>query len=342
MYQKLQNVLNTINKSKKIKCFFLGNTAKSEKPSFYVSDVRENSKFIFASAIIFNDKIAKKITRLIDGKVKYILLDTEKKVLSKSKKKIVNIEKTAKKEIKKSEIFTYKGNDLTVDAAETFIKDFYISDIRGVGGKKILIIGTGNIGFKLALKLVEDGANVFLYRRSKKVLKNITQSINFIKPKGTIAKAVKINFKNLNMSKFDIIVGATDGKSVLTKKHINNFNKKTFLLDIGKGILKKDALDLGIKKSIKLFRLDITPAYFGYLENVITTKKLSKIKIQNSRKINGLTLANKGILTSENTVIVDNIIKPKKIFGISDGFGDYKKISEEQEKKIKKKIIKKS
>ena len=144
------------------------------------------------------------------------------------------------------------------------------------------------------------------------------------------------------MSKFDIVVGATDGKSVLTKKHINTFNQNSFLLDIGKGILKKDALDLGTKKSIKLFRLDITPAYFGYLENVITTKKLSKIKKQNSRKINGLTLANKGILTSENTVIVDNIIKPKKIFGISDGFGDYKKISEEQEKKIKQKIIKKS
>ena len=303
MYQKLNNVLHKINKSKKIKCFFLGNTAKAENSSFYVSDLRENSKFIFATAIIFNDKTAKKITKLIDGKVDYILLDTQKKVLSKSRKRVVNIEKTPKREIKKSKIFTYKGNDLTVDAAETFIKDFYIKDIRGVGGKKILIVGTGNIGFKLSLKLVEDGANVFLYRRSKKILKNITQSINFIKPKGTIAKAKKINLVNLDMTKFDIIVGATDGKAVLTKKHINNFNKKSFLLDIGKGILEKDALELGIEKSIKLFRLDITPAYFGYLENVITTKKLSKIKIFNIRKIHGFTLANKGILTKENTII---------------------------------------
>ena len=139
------------------------------------------------------------------------------------------------------------------------------------------------------------------------------------------------------MSKFDIVVGATDGKSVLTKKHINTFNQNSFLLDIGKGILKKDALDLGIKKSIKLFRLDITPAYFGYLENVITTKKLSKIKKQNSRKINGLTLANKGILTSENTVIVDNIIKPKKYLVYLMGLETIKKLVKNKKKKLNKK-----
>ena len=36
--------------------------------------------------------------------------------------------------------------------------------------KKILILGAGNIGFKLGLKMVENGGNVYLYRRSKKIL----------------------------------------------------------------------------------------------------------------------------------------------------------------------------
>ena len=182
MYQKLQNVLNKINKSKKVKCFFLGNTAKAEKPSFYVSDVRENSKFIFATAIIFNDKTAKKITRLIDGKVNYILLDTEKKVLSKSTKRVVNIEKTAKKEIKKSEIFTYKGNDLTIDAIDIFLTHLLKENLRGIGGKKVLIIGAGNIGFKIALQMIERGAKVFLCARNFKKLSLKVDALNLIKP----------------------------------------------------------------------------------------------------------------------------------------------------------------
>ena len=38
---------------------------------------------------------------------------------------------------------------------------------RDLSGKKILIIGVGNIGSKIALRLVETGANISLFRRNK-------------------------------------------------------------------------------------------------------------------------------------------------------------------------------
>ena len=45
----------------------------------------ENQKFIYAGAIIFNDFSAKKIAEIIDGKVDFLLIDTEKKIISKKK-----------------------------------------------------------------------------------------------------------------------------------------------------------------------------------------------------------------------------------------------------------------
>lgn len=326
MYDKLKFTLKVLNKSNKIKCIFLGNTVKKENSSFYISDVRENEKFIYSSIIIYNNFFAKKISSFIDGKVDYVLVDTEKKIISKNKNTLVNIEKSIKETIKKSKIFTYKGNDLTVQAADTFINNFFINDPRGVGGKKILILGCGNIGFKIGLKLLESGGNVYLYRRNKKKLLNLVRAINCIKPKGTIATAKSIfNFDEI-LYDVDILIGSTDGSSVLLKKHVNKFKKKILILDIGKGIFAKNALKLALSKKYILYRLDITPAYNSYLENVIST---IKINTQDNFKIvkkNNLLIAKKGILTEEGTVIVDNLNNPKKVYGVSDGSGSFKNL----------------
>ena len=336
--KELKETLKILKNSKKISCFFMGSTVKKENLDFYITDLRENSKFIFASAIIYSEKIARNIAKLIDGKVDIILIDTEKKTYSNKKNKIVNIERTTKEVVKKSKIFTYKGNDLTVDAADTFLSNYYLKDIRGIGGKKILIIGSGNIGFKLALKLVENGGNVFLYRRNTKILKNIVSSINFIKPRGTKSGAYKLNTLGYNLNNYDIIIGTTNGKSVLSKKHVSTFKKKVLILDIGKGIFEEDALQTAILNQFNLFRLDITPAYFACLENINSTFKLNSINPIKTKTIGNLKLALKGILTLKDTIIVDRLNNPKKIYGISDGFGSFKKRNNKKMKTIYQKL----
>ena len=99
------------------------NTVKRENSNFYVTAVRENQKFIYGGAVIFNDFSAKKIARIVDGKVDFVLVDTEKKVISNKKKLAVNLERSVKESIKKTKIFTYKGNDLAVEDAGTLINN---------------------------------------------------------------------------------------------------------------------------------------------------------------------------------------------------------------------------
>ena len=222
----MKDIKSTIIKIKKIaklnnkiSCVFLGNTVQKEKATFYITPIRENKKFVFCSVILFNDFVANKVAKMMDGHVNYILVDTEKKIQTKNTKLgLVNIERPIKETIKKSKLRVYKANDLSILSTETLINYYFLNDKRGISGKKAIIIGAGNIGFKLALKFVENGASTYLIRRNKKFLKNIIQTINIIKPKGTVANAYFLDKIPNDLTNFDIIIGSSDKKNLIKKK----------------------------------------------------------------------------------------------------------------------------
>tara|TARA_Y100000741_G_scaffold185636_1_gene141071 strand:- start:535 stop:1566 length:1032 start_codon:yes stop_codon:yes gene_type:complete len=339
LFDDLKKKLRLLKKSNKKKVFYFGNTAKLEISKFYLTDIRESRNFIYFGAVVYNDEITKKIAKIIDGKVDFALVDLEKKLLSKKKKEIVNIERSVKDTLKQTKLFTYKGNDLAVQACETLINNLFMDDIRGIGGKKILILGAGNIGFKLGMKFVESGAEVYLYRRKKSILKKLSKTINLILPKGTLAKCHTINNFKKNLSKFDIIIGSTNGKPLIDINDLKKIEKK-IIIDVGKGILKKNVLKKNTSKNYNIFRLDVGPAYDGYLENLHTTEKIYNKNELKTKNVGKYLLVKRGILSREGSLIVDNVIKPKFFFGIADGNGGFKKINKKKIQLLKKKFLK--
>ena len=177
-----------------------------------------------------------------------------------------------------------------------------------------------------------------MYRRNKKILKEIVFTINSIKPKATVARARKVDKLGNDLKKFDVILGTTNGKSLINSYQVDTFKKNVVVIDIGKGIFKKEALIKAINKKIDLYRLDITPAYDGYLENIYSTEKVNNFDLEKSKIYKKLKLVKKGILSTENSIIVDNVKSPKIIYGISDGFGSFKKLNEKKLKNIKQKL----
>ena len=59
MYKILTKNLNLIKKSKKKKFFSLVVQLRKETNSFYITSIRENKKFIYFGAVIYNDHHAK-------------------------------------------------------------------------------------------------------------------------------------------------------------------------------------------------------------------------------------------------------------------------------------------
>jgi len=342
LLKTLSSIAKKAKRENKLLCFFLGNTKKLENKKYYFTPVRENEKIIFFGAVVYNDSIAEKIAKIVDGKVDYIFVDIEKKVKSKNNKySLVNIERTIKEKIKKSKIRVYKANDLAITSTETLVNKFFLKDKRGLGGKKIIIFGVGNIGFKLALKFVESGAKTFLYRRSKNLTNKFADILNLVKPEGTLSKVNAINEEPKDLKNFDIIIAATDKSNVIKQKQIKNIKRKSLLIDVGKGNFSRQSIIYLNKKKIDIYRLDITPSYFSYIENTTyTDKKYDKKNF--SKVINTIRLVAQGIVGQKNDIIVDDVQKPKKVFGVCSGFGSLIPHTQKQKRnlvtKIKKKI----
>ena len=161
----IQEIAIIGEKESKKTVFLIGNTAKIENSEFYLTPIRNYDQVVLSGAIVYSEEMARKIARKIDGIIDYVFVDAEKKISNKYSMsgEPGNIERSVKEIIKKSVLISYKSNDLTVDATDAFISEYFSKDIVGIGGKKIAIIGVGNIGSKLAQKLVERGANVILY-----------------------------------------------------------------------------------------------------------------------------------------------------------------------------------
>ena len=343
----MKNIKSVVNKIKKIaksnnkiSCIFLGSTVQKEKSSFYITPIRENKKFIFCSIILFSDSRAQKIAKIIDGQVDYILVDTEKKIQTNYKiSQLVNIERAIKETVIKSKLRVYKGNDLSILSTETLINYYFLNDKRGISGKKVIIIGAGNIGFKLALKFVENGAPTYLIRRNKKYLNNIVKTINIIKPKGTEASAFILKKIPRDLSIFDIIIGSSDQKNLIKKNHVNKISNKKLFIDLGKGTFSKDCIKYLVNKKNNIFRLDTTSSYFSYLDNVIYTELIYK-KDTYLNKIKNYNFVSQGILGQKNDIVVNDAKNPKKILGVCDGDGSLKKFNSSDKVILVKKIKK--
>ena len=229
--------------------FSISTTAKQEENS-YMTPIRDCDSFVLTGCIIFDQKILPTLLKKIDGEVDVILVDSEKKIPMridnnfKDKPELYktvgyvetgSISRICFEYIKKSKVFEFKPNDLTVNATWSFLSQRF----RFLSGKKISILGAGNIGSKLALKLVECGAEVHLHRRDFYKGHHIVHGLNLIKPEGVIAN---IHFhQNIMQASFlsDILIGASNGHPVIDSDVVNSVKKSCLIVDLGKNNLTK-------------------------------------------------------------------------------------------------------
>ena len=331
---KIKHLKKISRKENKKTAFFISNTKKYENVLFYTTPIRKTVNYIYFGVVLFDDRVAKKIAKIVDGNFNVIFVDTEKKSFKLTKDKVVNVERTIKENIKKTYLRFYKANDLTINAAEDLLAIHFRKEIRNLSGKKILIIGTGNIGFKLSLRLIERGSEVHLFRRNEKKLVQICNVLNFIKPLGTIAKAKKIKYLKKNLSQYDVIFCTANQKNIMKINNIKEFKKNVLLVDIGKGMFDSETLKLLIDSNIIVHRLDVTPSLNMLLEGNDSFKEYEKNKSYLIKKRGNFRLVSQGLLGQKNDLIVDNPISPNTIFGVCDGMGDFLRLDNSIKSKI--------
>jgi len=322
--QILDEVVRLATEQGKPSGFCIGNTRKEDSAGLYFSPIRNTTKLVAGSAIVYDVDQAEWVARQVDGKVDYVLVDTEKKISPElyGKQNVGNVERAVREIVRHSKILTYKGNDITVDSIESLVVQIHSSYPRGLSGKKAAIIGAGNIGSKLALKLVERGMDVAMTRRNHDKLDAIVSGLNFIKPKETMAKAIGFIDNEAAADGADVLIGLTDGKPVITAAMIESLAPGALLLDGGKGCFMHEAVLLAERKGISIYRADIRPGFEGHMGMALETERIV-LTSMGRKEVNGITIVSGGLLARLNEVVVDNVNDPQVVFGIASGGGDF-------------------
>lgn len=306
--------------------FSLGNTRTMSEDSIYFTPIRMADEFILLGAIVFSEIEGKEILNRIDGIFDLIYIDSEKKSnFPTFRKGLFNLERLGVEIIKKSKLRHYKGNDITIESIDKLV--YNLLEIKGklTGGSNILIVGLGNIGFKISLRLVERGANINILSSNINRANKLIETINIIKPRETIAYAKLLDKEDIRLIEdLDIIILTHLSTISKNSKIYKRTSRFCDFIDVGKGCLSKNQLDDLNKKGNSCIRLDVGDSFLDFLQKDLNN--LSKIYNKpSSRVIHNQRFISRGLIGSNGDVVVDNINNPKIIYGVCDGFGGFKK-----------------
>ncbi|HLR51710.1 MAG TPA: hypothetical protein VK072_02430 [Candidatus Avamphibacillus sp.] len=272
---------------------------------------RRTIKGMAMSCFMINDeKVLEETLTFFDGKVDYIYIDIEQK-------QHVNLFKIARSVVKQSQLVTVKPNDTTLESCDLLIRNQLQDDLYH---KKVVVIGTGNLASKLALRLAERQAYVYVKGRSEEKEQAVIDGVNLILPKYTYP-IQSLDQLNTNA---DVIVSFLSGQFTEEEDLLPCIGEDTFIIDGGINNFSSDFIQRMLRDNINITRLDTRIALpYQLLSGHDYTRNFFK-EVFGQAKIQGVTVASGGYIGPEGTVIVDNIKQPNQVIGIGDGRGGVK------------------
>ena len=342
----VENQINDIIKNKKFNSsifYSISSTSSDIKVEPYTTPVRLSGNKIIAGVIIGSQIEAVITANCVKNYIDYLLLDVEKKIpiqnipedsifsafnLDKaafiensrtvSGIEFGNISSAVRKVFPSDKIINFKPNDLTVESIWFFLSNKY----ENFAGMKIAIIGAGNIGFKLALKLVESGAFVSLNRRDHVIGIQLANTINAIKPKNTIAEAKFYDNPIRACTLTDVIIGTGKSNSlIITETMVSVMMENGILIDCGKGNITEEAIIYAYDTGLNIYRGDVTSGIVSFVEQADIIKNTLNNKTGRKLFENNIFIISGGVYGKLEDIVVDNYDCPEIIYGMADGRG---------------------
>src|SRR5699024_2028722 len=204
----------------KVKAITISNTARSSG-DFKVLPRRFANETAVACFLINDNECLKKNLVFFDGKVDTIYVDVEQK-------QQIDLFHEAKQIVENSELTTIKPNDIAIESCDLLLRKIYKDDLSS---KNILVIGTGNLASKIALRLAERQAHVYIEGRSRTKEETIVQGINSFLPAYTYPIHTYREWDS--MKKWDAIISFLSG-SYWGEEHLfPQIDENTFIIDGG-------------------------------------------------------------------------------------------------------------
>jgi len=291
----------------------IGTTARESQP-FAVLPRRTALGFEVINFLVTDPKHAEECLNILDGEVKYILIDVEFK-------KDIDLMSIAKRVVKGASLVSYKPNDTTLEATDLFVRNYFQDNLQD---KKVLVYGAGNLGSKLSLRLAERGCQVFLDSRDKEKTREIVRVLNHLAPKYSLNSIEVVQDYSKFINELDALIAFTSASGVISHTFAQFIKRQGLALDGGiNNFTPKFIMDAN-RVGVNCFRLDVRAAFPYALLSLSEYTSNFYQNIQGEVTFGETRLVAGGIIGSEGDVVVDSIKEPRQIIGIANGIGGIK------------------
>ncbi|WLV24130.1 NAD(P)-binding domain-containing protein [Aciduricibacillus chroicocephali] len=298
--------LEYLKKSNSRTAIAISTTASHAAP-FLLLPRRQADGVALSSFMINNETLLKGILTFFDGEVDSILIDVEPK-------QKIRLMPIAEKTVRKSHLVAMKPNDVTLESCALLIHHYLGENLEEF---RFLILGTGNLAGKTALRLAENGAAVYIAGRSPEKVEKLLGGLNLMLP----AHANEIQACREETGTMDAVISFISGIWENEELLESVIESDTLLIDGGIGNFSSHFLEKMLAQNVRMTRLDTRIALPHQLLGMHVYPKDFFEKIHGTEFIEGIPVAAGGFVGPYGTVIVDRIQEPQQVIGIADGKG---------------------
>jgi len=285
----------------------LATTANVNNPPVLVGSLRQADGILAGNLILRDTAFLPEIVSHFDGVVSRYFVDCEVKAG-------INLSAAVCDLIPQSRRHFFKPNDFTVEAADEWVAQ----RMPNLDGACVAIIGAGNIGAKLGLRLAERGCEVRLVGRRTARLDAIVRGLRAILcGSGAVIACPSVLEA---CAEVDIIIGCTPGTAAIDTEAVA-ISQASLLLDVGNGCFTRDAIAAAQARGLSLEVLAPTAGWEGFLRRYAATRKLQQ-GLGRRQLDSGEWIVSRGIMGATGDVLVDDISHPARVIGVCNGLGD--------------------
>lgn len=302
-----------------VRILCLATTANVNNPPLMVGSTRIADGALAGNLILRDAALLPALVDRFDDIVSVFFVDCEVKAR-------VDLAPAARSAIAPQKLLFFKPNDFTVEAADEWIAQ-RMPDLIGV---RAAVIGAGNVGAKLALRLAERGCEVRLAGRRAGSLEATVRGLNAImRGAGSIVAVIDVALACADAS---IVIGCTPGTPAVDVSALVAAGD-ALLLDVGNGCFTPEAIAAAQGRGLMIEVLSPTAGWEGFVCRYSATRKLQQ-GLGRRQLDNGVWIVSRGVMGSAGDALVDDVSWPSRVIGICNGRGDLV-YGEEAMKKMK-------
>ena len=297
-------------------------SSKESSKGAYVGGIRCLRDVVIVSVVNCDQYSLRQIAKELDGRVSLVMADSDKKAKytleegTSQEQLYSNLVSESYAMFKKSSVRVFSSAEITVNAVMTRLRQIVGNDLNG---QRVALVGIGNIGFRICLRLVEEGVDVNCVSRSYESCIALTNAVNRVKSSYTQAKASFFKELAAATGASDGMIHSTSSSGCIKKEHVWLRNRLGFILDVGKYGLEENYHKECISQKRLYSRVDVGGAlvkevvwHLDYQEETFSPKKRFIKEI-------GLKLVSGGSwVESEGDLIVDDAESPQFSLGFVD------------------------